>query len=68
MEQAAFVGIVIAVVEAIKAGADRNWRTVAIIVGAGVTGGVLGYFSYGVVAGIALGLASSGVITAVKKV
>lgn len=64
-----FTGIVIAVVEAIKAAFDRNWRVVAIIIGAGVTGGVLGAVStVGVLAGISLGLAASGVVTVAKKV
>ena len=67
MEQAIFIGIVVGVTEAIKAAFDENWRTVAIIVGAGVTGGVLGAVSViGVIAGVSLGLAASGLVTTVK--
>jgi hypothetical protein len=67
-----FTTVVIAVVEAIKAGADRNWRTVALICGAGIAGGILGALGVvsgvGVVAGVALGLSASGVVTVAKKV
>lgn len=69
MDQAIYIGIIIGVVEAIKAAFDKNYRTVAIIVGSGVTGAVLGFVSpLGVLAGIALGLAASGAVTVAKKV
>lgn len=70
-ESLVFAAVVIAVVEAIKAAADRNWRTVALIVGAGLAGGVLaalGVMGLSLPAGVALGLTASGVITVAKKV
>lgn len=70
-ETLVFTAVVIAVVEAIKAASDKNWRTLAIIVGAGVAGGVLaalGVMGLSVPAGVALGLTASGVITVAKRV
>ena len=70
-ESLVFTAVVIAVVEAVKAVGDGNWRTVAIIVGAGVAGGVLaalGVMGLTIAAGVALGLTASGVITVAKRV
>ena len=66
-----FIGIVVAVVEMIQQAFEQNWRVVATILGAGVTGGLLG--ALGVqgldpLTGVALGLAASGVVTVAKKV
>lgn len=71
MEYVLVTTIIIAAVEAIKAAADRNWRVVAIICGAGLTGAVLGAFGVegiGVWQGLALGVGASGVVTVAKKV
>lgn len=70
-ETLVFTAIIIAVVEAIKAAYERNWRTVALIAGAGISGGLLGaagVLGIGLWAGVALGLTASGVVTVAKKV
>lgn len=60
------VGAVAGFVELVKNIFDRNWRGVAIIVGAGVVGGLLSLFpeiEFGLLTGIVGGLAASGAIT-----
>lgn len=72
MEYLIVVTLVVAVVEAIKKGYERDFRTVAIIVGAALVGGICGFFHVqglvDVFAGIAVGLAASGVVTVANKV
>lgn len=63
--------MVVALTEAIKAAADRNWRTVVIIVGSAGVGalcGVFGVEGLSVAQGIVIGLGASGVVTVAKRV
>lgn len=63
--------LVVGTVEFIKAVFDKNYRTAVIIVGAAIVGAICGYFGVqnvpDVATGIAVGLAGSGVVTAVSK-
>ena len=63
--------LVVGMVELIKAVFDRQYRTAVIILGAALVGGVCGYFGVqglpDLATGIAVGLAGSGVVTAVSK-
>lgn len=63
--------MVVALTEAVKAAADRNWRTVVIIVGAAGIGALCGFFGVeglSVAQGIVVGLGASGVVTVAKRV
>lgn len=71
MEYILVTTMVVALTEAVKAAADRNWRTVVIIVGAGVVGAICGFFGVeglSVAQGIVVGLGASGVVTIAKRV
>ena len=60
------VGAVAGFVELIKSLFDKDWRSAAIIFGAGLVGGLLSLFpeiSFSFLTGIVGGLAASGVIT-----
>lgn len=58
------VGFTMGFVELIKALFDRNWRTAAIIIGAGIAGAIAGLATgYTLLVGIVAGFAASGVIT-----
>lgn len=57
-------GLVAGTVELIKNAFDRNWRAVAIILGAGIVGGLAGLaFGVNFLVGAVYGLATSGYIT-----
>ena len=71
MEYVLVTTMVVALTEAVKAAADRNWRTVVIIVGAAGIGalcGFLGVEGLSVAQGIVVGLGASGVVTVAKRV
>lgn len=71
MEYIIVTTMVIGVVEAVRAAFDRNWRTVATIVLAGLVGAVCGFFSVEgltVFSGIAVGLSASGAVAVAKRV
>lgn len=71
MEYILVTTMVVALTEAVKAAADRNWRTVVIIVGAALIGaacGFLGIEGLGVAQGIVVGLGASGIVTVAKRV
>ena len=57
-------GLVAGTVELIKNAFDHNWRAVAIILGAGIVGGLAGLaFGVNFLVGAVYGLATSGYIT-----
>lgn len=63
------IGLVAGVVELIKRAFDKDWRAVAIILGAGITGGVASLLlPVDLVAGIVAGLAASGYITLAQNI
>jgi hypothetical protein len=71
MEYLLVTTMVVALTEAVKAAADRNWRTVVIIVGAAGIGALCGFFGVeglSVAQGIVVGLGASGVVTVAKRV
>lgn len=60
------VGTVTGVVELIKRIFDHDWRSVAIIIGAGIVGGLVSLFpemSFSFLTGVVGGLAASGFVT-----
>lgn len=58
------LGATIASVEFIKALFDRDWRSAAIILGAGIVGGFAGLSTgYTFIVGVVAGLTGSGIIT-----
>lgn len=60
------VGAVTGVVELIKRIFDHDWRSVAIIIGAGIVGGLVSLFpemNFSFLVGVVGGLAASGFIT-----
>ena len=58
------VGFTMGFVEFIKSLFDKNWRTAAIIFGAGIAGAIAGVASgYTIIVGVVAGFAASGVIT-----
>lgn len=62
---------VIGAVELVKQAFARNWKAVVIIVVSAVVGAVGGWLAVpvvGWVAGLSIGLAGSGLVTAVQKV
>lgn len=71
MEYILVTTMVVALTEAVKAAADRNWRTVVIIVGSALIGaacGFLGIEGLGVAQGIVVGLGASGIVTVAKRI
>lgn len=65
------VGLVTGVVELVKRAFDRDYRAVAIIAAAAVTGGVCGYFGVegiDVATGLVVGFATSGLVTIATRV
>ena len=62
-------GLVAGTVELIKNIFDRDWRTVATIIGAGLVGGLSGLaFGVNFLVGIVYGLATSGYITIAQHI
>ena len=66
---AILLGMVAGVIELIKRAFDKDWRAVAIIIGAGVTGALVGLLiSVNPLIGAVVGLAASGYITIVQNI
>lgn len=66
---AILLGMVAGVVEMIKRAFDKDWKSVAIIVGAGITGCLVGLaISINPLIGAVVGLASSGFITIAQNI
>lgn len=64
MQAIIMLGMVAGVVELIKRVFDRDWRAVAIIIGAGVTGALVAFaIGAGALFGAVIGLAASGYVT-----
>lgn len=62
-------GLVAGTVELIKNVFDRDWRTVATIIGAGLVGGLAGLaFGVNFLVGVVYGLATSGYITIAQHI
>lgn len=62
-------GLVAGTVELIKNIFDRDWRTVATIIGAGLVGGLAGLaFGVNFLVGVVYGLATSGYITIAQHI
>ena len=71
MEYILVTTMVVALTEAIKAGSERNWRTVALIVGSALIGAVCGFLGVEgltIAQGIVVGLGASGVVTVAKRI
>lgn len=63
------LGMVTGAVELIKRIFDKDWRAVAIILGAGVTGALVGLLiSVNLLIGAVVGLAASGYITIAQNI
>lgn len=66
---AILLGMVAGVIELIKRAFDKDWRAVAIIIGAGATGALVGLLiSVNPLIGAVVGLAASGYITIVQNI
>lgn len=66
---AILLGVVAGVIELIKRAFDKDWRAVAIIAGAGITGALVGLLiSVNPLIGAVVGLAASGYITIVQNI
>lgn len=66
---AILLGMVAGVIELIKRAFDKDWRAVAIIIGAGITGALVGLLiSVNPLIGAVVGLAASGYITIVQNI
>lgn len=66
---AILLGMVAGVIELIKRAFDKDWRAVTIILGAGVTGALVGLLiSVNPLIGAVVGLAASGYITIVQNI
>jgi len=66
---AILLGMVAGVIELIKRAFDKDWRAVAIIIGAGVTGALVGLLiSVNPLIGAVVGLAASGYITIAQNI
>lgn len=66
---AILLGMVAGVVECIKRAFEKDWKAVAIILGAGVTGALVGLaISINPLIGAVVGLAASGYITIMQNI
>lgn len=66
---AILLGVVAGVIELIKRLFDKDWRSAAIITGAGVTGALVGLLiSINPLIGAVVGLAASGYITIAQNI
>lgn len=66
---AILLGMVAGVIELIKRAFDKDWRAVAIIIGAGITGALVGLLiSVNPLIGAVVGLAASGYITIAQNI
>lgn len=66
---AILLGMVAGVIELIKRAFEKDWKAVAIIAGAGVTGALVGLLiSVNPLIGAVVGLAASGYITIVQNI
>lgn len=66
---AILLGMVAAVVEAIKRLFEKDWKAVAIILGAGITGALVGLaISVNPLIGAVVGFAASGYITIAQNI
>ena len=66
---AILLGVVAGVIELIKRAFDKDWRAVAIIAGAGITGALVGLLiSVNPLIGAVVGLAASGYITIAQNI
>lgn len=58
-------------IELVKRAFAKDWQTVVIIAGAGIVGGVCGYFELegiDIATGVVAGLSASGLITVVQNI
>lgn len=63
------LGMVAGVVEMVKRAFAKDWRAVAIIFGAGVTGGLVAIpLGVSVLAGVVVGFAASGLVTIAQNI
>lgn len=63
------LGMVAGVVELVKRAFDKDWRATAIIMGAGVAGGLTALLlSVNPIAGIVVGFAASGYVTIAQNI
>ena len=66
---AILLGLVAGVVECIKRAFEKDWKAVAIIIGAGVTGALVGLaITINPLIGAVVGLAASGFITIAQNI
>lgn len=66
---AILLGVVAGVIELIKRAFDKDWRAVAIIAGAGITGALVGLLiSINPLIGAVVGLSASGYITIAQNI
>lgn len=66
---AILLGMVAGVIELIKRAFEKDWKAVAIIAGAGITGALVGLLiSVNPLIGAVVGLAASGYITIVQNI
>lgn len=69
VEAAILLGMVAGVIELIKRAFKKDWKTVAIIAGAGVTGALVGLaINVNPLIGAVVGLAASGFITIAQNI
>ena len=66
---AILIGCVSGIVELVKRAFDKDWRATAIIIGAGVAGGLTALLlSVNPIAGIVVGFAASGYVTIAQNI
>lgn len=69
VETAILLGMVAGIVELIKQAFKKDWKSVAIIAGAGVTGALVGLaISVNPLIGAVVGLAASGYVTIAQNI
>lgn len=69
VETAILLGMVAGIVELIKQAFKKDWKSVAIIAGAGITGALVGLaISVNPLIGAVVGLAASGYVTIAQNV